>query len=73
MMEASGYSLDLYCDNGDVDHGFDAFPWQFTGSDRGCCTRKACHAGWLFKRDGRHLCPRCSGKPGHGVRATCDD
>lgn len=71
--EASCYTMDLYCDNRsdpwatviwplDEVHGSREFPAQFSGTDRADCVRQARRTGWLFKRNGDVLCPRCSGK-----------
>lgn len=67
-MEVGGYSMHLYCDNTDQKwpdgkHGFEQFPEEFDAETRGQCVRAARQKGWLFKKDGTHLCPKCSGKP----------
>ncbi len=66
-MMAGCYSLDLYCDNAgtfpDGIHAFDEFPHQFTHELGSVCRARAKAAGWLFQRDGKTLCPKCSGKP----------
>jgi len=70
------YTLDLYCDNKPAhqylwisDYMSDGkFPVQFIG-ERGCdCRQQARKAGWKLMRDGRALCPRCTGaKAGRDV------
>ncbi len=72
-MEASGYTLDLYCDN-DLPIAYNGapvpgkeHPWRapgetaesFYGEKRAQCVRKARSRGWKFKRDGRHICGLC--------------
>jgi hypothetical protein len=69
-MQAACYSLDLYCDNEDEDprqnpngkHGYDAFPYQYTGETGGECRKAARKEGWILNKDGKDFCPRCSGK-----------
>lgn len=73
-MEAGGYSLDLYCD---VDativydqtenrprffHIYDEFPHKFFAETGPECRSEARKKGWIFRQDGTHRCPRCSGK-----------
>lgn len=57
-MEASGYTLDLYCDR-EADHPFDYLPHQFYGARRSEVVSMARERGWVFHRDGTHSCPRC--------------
>lgn len=56
------YALDLYCDNESDKHDFQEFPHQFIHEYGSACRTTAKRAGWLFTKDGRHLCPKCSGK-----------
>ena len=67
-MMAACYSMDLYCDvkNGDdpwntAPHNYDEFPHQFIGETFSGCKKKAVARGWVFKRDGTHICPKHSG------------
>ncbi len=72
-MEVSCYDMHLYCDYGsdipntglpyDQDsklHGFMEMPHELTGKDRAECVRDARKMGWVFKRDGRTICPKCA-------------
>jgi hypothetical protein len=67
------YTLDLYCDvpceqifshcaAKKGQHRFKEFPHQFTDELGSECRKMARQAGWVFKRDGTTVCPRCSGK-----------
>lgn len=72
------YSLDLYCDcagttydyredgsgklidnNG---HVYGEFPHQYTAELGAACRSLARKAGWILKRDGSAICPKCSNK-----------
>lgn len=60
MQYASGYSLDLYCDRPNSDHGFNEFPHQFNGETFSECAKEARKAGWRFHRKTRTAtCPKC--------------
>ena len=73
-MEVGCYSLHLYCDIDNAEpsatewpckkggHDFDEFPHEFMGRTRGECVREARRRGWLFKKDGRTICPAHSKK-----------
>lgn len=72
-MMAACYTMDLYCDvknesfdaNGfamDKMHSYSEFPHQFTGETFGECKKYAHQRGWVFKKDGTHLCPKHSGR-----------
>lgn len=72
------YTLDLYCDNDagsenyprDLfgvladkhQHLLGEFPHQYVKESDKLCFARARKAGWVFKRDGTVLCPKCSGK-----------
>jgi hypothetical protein len=71
MVEVSCYSMDLYCDFGRQTpayghndlvppHKFQEFPHQFSGPNRSYCVRAARERGWIFKKDGRTICPKHS-------------
>lgn len=76
MGMASGYSLDLYCDNaGDGKpggygygspadgHAFRAFPAEFYGETWSECARNARAAGWkIDRRERTAICPKCARK-----------
>ena len=67
MGYASGYTLDLYCDNGnqwpDGAHAFREFPHTFLGETWGGVAGEARAKGWLIRnRENYALCPKCSGK-----------
>lgn len=62
MSWAGCYSLDLYCDKQSDAHAYGEFPHQYT-SERGSEARAtARRAGWIVRRDGSSICPKCSGK-----------
>lgn len=62
-MWAGMYGLDLYCDNEDApDHVYDEFPHQYTDELGSVCRAKARRAGWVIRKDGTAICPKCSGK-----------
>lgn len=44
------------------EHSHGEFPHQFTDELGSQCRKMARQAGWVFKRDGTTVCPRCSGK-----------
>jgi hypothetical protein len=61
MQYASGYSLDLYCDHSNYQHGRDEFPHQFTGETFAECAKIAKRVGWIVHRKTRTAtCPKCS-------------
>lgn len=61
-MMAACYTLDLYCDNeadaGNV-HRWNEFPHQFTDELGSECRKEARKKGWLIKRNGDVICPKC--------------
>lgn len=61
---ASGYSLDLYCDQRTSDWSHNAgFPVTFTGESFGDCAKQARAQGWKIHRQTRTAtCPRCARK-----------
>lgn len=60
-MIAAGYSIHLYCDLKKKCHWIN-FPNEYLGEIYGECKRQAQKTGWIFTRDGKHICPMCSGK-----------
>ena len=64
-MEASCYSMDLYCDRlieCSPEGWEDGGSATYTGETWGECAKQARNDGWIFRKDGTHVCPRCSGK-----------
>ncbi len=61
-MEVGCYKLTVYCDNDDGDHPYNYLPHIYRFHTYGRCKHWAQYDGWLFKKDGSHLCPLCSGK-----------
>ncbi len=65
-MWAGCYTLDLYCENYDPKnrgvHDWNEFPHQFTNELGSVCRAKARKEGWIIKKDGTAICPKCSGK-----------
>lgn len=59
---AGCYSLDLYCSNDSNKHKYKEFPHQYYDEYGSVCRARAKRDGWVFKRNGTHLCPKCSGK-----------
>jgi len=62
MTWAGCYSLDLYCDRKSDEHGWNEFPHQYTDEVGSRCRAEARKAGWIIKRDGSSICPKCSRK-----------
>lgn len=62
MSWAGCYTLDLYCDKENDAHDFREFPHQFTNELGSVCKRIAQKRGWIIKRNGDCICPKCSGK-----------
>ena len=57
---ASGYSLHLYCDYLNPEHGYDEFPHEFTGETFMDCASQARKLGWKFHKATRTAtCPKC--------------
>jgi hypothetical protein len=64
------YTLDLYCDNLNIPegavtdgiHDYKEFPKTFIHEYGSVCRKIARAKGWKFTRDGRALCPKCSGR-----------
>lgn len=74
-MWAGAYTLDLYCDNAEGaklsnadplrdEHGhrYNEFPHQYTDEMGSKCRTQARRAGWIIRKDGSAICPKCSGK-----------
>ena len=62
-MQVGCYSLDLYCDFENEAHEYQEFPHQYTNEFGSKCRRNAKKAGWILKRDGGAICPKCRKKP----------
>jgi hypothetical protein len=59
---AGGYSLDLYCDHANTDHGWNEFPHNFYGQTFGECAKAARQTGWTIRRTRTATCPKCNGR-----------
>jgi len=74
MPAYNSHTLQLYCDNTDVawvsyrhaakrgEHKLGEFPTDFYHYDQAVCRKLAKKAGWLFKRNGQTICPRCTNR-----------
>ena len=63
-MIAGCYTLDLYCSKfkqHDTIHVWNEFPHQYTDEFGSACRKAARLDGWVFKRNGVVLCPKCRG------------
>jgi hypothetical protein len=58
---SSGYTLELYCDHKNADHG--RFPHCFYGETFGECAKRARALGWTIHRNYTATCPKCSAQP----------
>ena len=57
---SSGYSLDLYCDSINTEHGYFDFPQTFIGETFAEFAREAKTRGWKIHRKTRTAtCPKC--------------
>ena len=67
-MRVGCYTLDLYCDHVDQEafddgvHIYGEFPHQFTAELGAECRRNARRAGWILKKNGGDICPKCTKK-----------
>jgi len=64
-MQVGCYSLHLYCENysvADGIHNYGEFPHEYAHEYGSRCRADARRDGWLLKRDGRALCPKCNPK-----------
>ena len=63
-MIASGYTLDLYCDNeGEGIHAYGEGKDQFFDEHGSECRKQARAKGWkIVWTKGIAICPKCSGK-----------
>lgn len=61
-MIASGYSIDLYCDNQESkEHRYDEFPHQYYDEERSVCRTSAKQDGWKVNWiKGTAICPKCA-------------
>ena len=64
---ASGYTLDLYCDHHNDDHGFNAGPTTYFGETFAECAKQARKEGWVLHKDQTATCPKCTGRKYHAV------
>ncbi len=61
---AGCYSLHLYCDRHNFDHGWDEFPHQYDSYEKGTEARSAARRdGWVIHKDRTATCPKCSSRP----------
>jgi len=56
------YSLHLYCDMKNDDHDYFEFPHEYDHELGSVCRKEAKNDGWILKKDGTAICPKCSGK-----------
>ena len=62
------YTLDLYCDMAesviypDKVHEYGEFPKTYTAEFGSECRKMARKDGWIIRRDGTVICPKCSKK-----------
>ncbi len=62
-------ALHLYCDARPKEgHPYNYFPHEFGGETFGQAAKEAKAKGWVFKRDGTHVCPRCNPKSPRNLR-----
>lgn len=63
-MIVRGYSIDVYCDNEDVEHEYMKDRDSFGGAETyQQCAKMARAQGWYLSRDRRRaLCPKCNPK-----------
>ena len=61
-MWAGCYSLDLYCETGNNAHKWDEFPHNYTDEKGSVCRAAARKAGWIIRRNGDAICPKCNPK-----------
>lgn len=61
-MIVGGYTLDLYCDKESNQHEYDEFPDTYADEFGSTCRRRARESGWILKRNGTAICPKCSGR-----------
>ena len=59
-MTVGGYTLDLYCDRENPAHEYKEFPHQFTYETGATCRRVARKKGWILRRNGQAICPKCA-------------
>ncbi len=56
------YSLNLYCDRKNEEHEYKEFPHTYTDELGSRCRKSARQDGWLLKRNGDCICPKCACK-----------
>jgi hypothetical protein len=70
MPKIGCYTLDLYCDQEDLDfescknseHEYGEFPHSFWGHTESECIKQAKRQGWRFHTNGLTSCPKCKNK-----------
>ena len=68
MPEVSCYTAHLYCDCVSADNyggdcpndGYMEYPHEFSGATKNEYRKAARVKGWVFKRDGRVIAPKCN-------------
>ncbi len=58
-MQVGCYNLSLYCDV-QFEHEYKAFPVEYQGELGSSCRSAARKDGWILRRDGLVICPRCA-------------
>lgn len=64
-MIASGYTLDLYCDHPGHVYSHISQKFQYCSDSKNCYSevrKMARNEGWILKKNGEVICPKCSGK-----------
>jgi hypothetical protein len=56
------YTLDLYCELETEDHEYKEFPHEYTDEYGSKCRSDARKSGWILRRDGTAICPKCNQK-----------
>jgi hypothetical protein len=63
-MRSGCYLLHLYCDNYSVqnlgEHRYNEFPHSYTDEYGARCRADARRDGWILKRNGGAICPKCA-------------
>ena len=54
------YTLDLYCDLESEEHEYKEFPHEFTHEFGSRARAEARKVGWILRRNGMAICPKCS-------------
>jgi len=59
-MIVGGYILHLYCDKENGAHVANEFPHEYASEFGSNARKHAKRDGWILKRDGTAICPKCS-------------